>query len=1170
MIKNDIPKLLIDAFSNNKLVLFVGSGLSIDLGLPSWNQLVIDIIDHIEKETGTTNLSLFKQLLSANDMDALDVLTQIEKKGHKKIVQDYIGNNLRLKDDCDLSIHKKLIKLCPKIVTTNYDHAFEQASGDSAHKISNNSQHGISNLSNKKEYIFKIHGDIDEPDYCILFESDYEKLYQQNSQQQDLFTSQFKNIILNKTLLFVGFSLGDPYVKKIMDHINNITKGTMSKHFLFTTNEAFDLPYIQPLILKNYSDLNDVLDNIAQKINSVPQENIIKDIETLDIEIKKEPKTSLVNLLFSHPVDKDYSHNIDLFSRAFSKYKLRLNISYLNLEQIRNIENGLIIMFSNVVKNKLIIEDEYLQSRQINHSELIDNLSNDLNGVIIFANDVPDIDTKESSAIACAYIVEENPAKIKRKLDSILYKLLNKKRDFLNSEDVRIGSANFKTFDFKKGNIIKVNREVKVSKYLDKKLLTNFVGRKTDVENIIRKIIDLEFESKILIIKSILELAERQIFDSIQYISCQSIASYENFEYQLANCLNIDSSANVIEQIQSNKPESKTVIILDNFETLLQLEEKNQILNLVSDVCNNYIIVTTSRQLLDLDFEEVYELRNLTTDEGVQLFKKYFKGNLETKEEDILRYEIIEDLLNNNPLAIKIISKGIPNSKDLELLKNELKENIFKNENINKIFENPEDINIEKSSSLFYSIKYGFDKLNDREKFAFELLSLFPDGIHVENLKKFAKQNKDSIKITDKEIKSLDDKSLLENSRGFLKLQSIINRFSSFQFKQRSEETRIKYYTLCFDYNFFFLNVMDEIFSTSNSIQIHEDNINNYLKCIDFIEFVDKPNSEKLDYIDSLALFFRHINQYHEFLEIVGQEKIRNLFIEDEKEKKLFNLIILQLIYWCKDFSVVDNIRETYSRNELINLDFNNKIEKLSYFKILNVLTCEGESLFSIKDTIDRWFLDNSIVDDIYRIGLIEIASNLVKFESEKTFIEYDILYESGQLDSNSLDEYISKLHDKESLELVQISYVKLKLDPTAKIETSNFIITNPYSKGMIALIKALSNKEIESKNRYFKKAIKNLKNIKYYYVESIYQYCKFLESENNQEDFQKYFKIGIENSVKFNFWYLKFKFENLSDQSLVYDENLTFNKIEGIERPTFDLFIEQYKNERKSTRKKQ
>jgi len=1180
MSKIILPEPLMQAFSKNEVVLFVGSGLSIDLGLPSWNKLVIDIINHVVLKSGNKNLNMFSELLSIGELSALEVLTHIENKGHKKLAQDYISNALRIKANSNLEIHKKLSKVCPRIITTNYDHAFQQALGDTVHKVSNSSLHGISNLSQKKEYIFKIHGDVDEPDSCILFESDYKNLYNIEGEQQDLFTTQFKSIILNKTILFVGFSLGDPYVKQIMNHIYAITKGTMNKHFLITTNKSFDLPYIHPIVLNKYSELDVVLDIIIEKNYPKLEDDFIEYVEESIVEDSKS-KIPKINLLYAEPLDKNYYYNQDLYAKTLNKYQLRVNIAFLNIEHLRNIEEGLIIIFTRVIKGKLIIEDEYLQSRQITHQELLEDISSNINGVIIFTNDLPYIDTDISSSVPCTYIIEENSAKIKRKLDSIFYKLLNKKSNLFSSEDKKIGQHNFRVIDFKKGKPINESGSAKISKYIDKKLLTNFVGRKTDVENIIRKIIDLEFETKILtikgsggigkttiIIKAVIELANRQIFDSLQYISCQSITSCENFEYQIATCLDFDSTLDILSQIEENEFDRKTIIILDNFETLLQLEDRTAILELISIICDTFIVITTSRQILDLEFEEIYELRNLTTDEGVELFKKYFKDSLSEKEGQTLRYDIVEGLLNNNPLAIKIISKGIPKSKDLNLLQNELKENIFKNENINKIFEKPEDINIEKSSSLFYSIKYGFDKLNEREKFAFELLSLFPDGIHIENLKKFAKQNKNSLRVTDREIKSLDDKSLLENSSGFLKLQSIINRFSSHQFNLRSEEVKNKYYTLCFDYNFFFITFLEQYIKTSDSLRIQDDNVNNYLICIDFLEYVDMSNSVKLDFIDSLALFFRRINQYKEFLDRIAQDKISKLFDENENEKKLLKLIIFQLIYWSKDFNIVGQIKEVYSKNEIGKLDFKNKVEKLSYRKMLNVLTCEGESLFSIKDKIERWDLKTSLIDDLFRIGFIKLASTLVIYEPEITFIEFDILYENDELKIKDLEKYLSKLYKKESLEQIQINYIQIKANPFAKVETSSFVITNPYTKGMVALIKALISKDVEDKHKLYKKAIKHLVHIKYYYTEAIFEYCKFLKDLELEDEFIKYQALGEKLSAEYNFWYLEYKLKRLSNHKLVYNEELIFSKLD-IQKATFDLFIQQYQEKNKKVKKK-
>jgi hypothetical protein len=1178
-----IPSALKKAIIKNNIVLFVGSGTSLTLNMPSWDNLVKNIIDYISEETGNQDLKMFKDILVPGGMNPIDVLTQIEKKGYRKFALDYLGNNLRLKEESDLELHKLLFDLCPRIITTNYDHAFEQALGDGVHVVSNNSKHGISNLSDKKEYIFKIHGDVNDPDNCVLFQSDYEKFYIEKTSQQDLFTTQLKNSILNKTIMFVGFGMNDPYVKEIMDHLYKITEGMMKRHYLFTTNSNFEIPYIEPIILKDYTQLKGEIKKLIEEVSIEKESEIVTEEDI--VTNTADELTSTFHMLSSCPIDKDYEVNIDYYLRAFNKYDIDLRINPTNIESIRNCENGYLIFFTKTIKGSLIIEDEYLKSRQITIDELLENVSKSILGIIIFTNDLPFIEDTFKTDIPCLIIQEENQSKIKRKIDLILYKLSNNKIDFITQNERNLSEINFSKIKLNKGIPNIIRNSTKASRYIDKKLLTHFVGRKTDVENIARKIIDLEFQDKLLtikgsggigkttiIIKTVFELAKRNLFNQIEYISCQSISTYENLHYQISNCLNIDSNINIIESLQSSYNGSKNiVIILDNFETLLQLYEKSKVLDLVSKICDYCIVITTSRQILDLDFEELYELRNLTTEEGIEVFKNYYKGKLNSEDEKILRFDIVEELLNNNPLAIKIISKGTPKSKSLETLKEELQENIFNNENIDKIFENPEDINIEKSNSLFYSIKYSYDQLNPNEKFAFELLSLFPDGIHIENLKKFSKENKNSNnRITDREIKSLDDKSLLESSSGFLKLQSIVNRFSTHQFNNRSESIKKNYFTLCFEYNDFFINFLQKILKTSESLPIQDDNINNYLKCIDFMEYIDKTNLDKLDFVNSLSIFFRNINQHKEFLEKIQKDSFKKLFNENNSEKNLLKIIELQIIYWCIDFDyAINNLRKLFTNEDIQKLNFNNKVDKSSFVKIFNLLTCEGESKNFITELINRWELKINIIDDLFRLGFINISNDLVKYETDFTFGEYDILLENNKLNVEELDIYISSLYKKETLELIQINYLKLKLIPDFKVDTSVFVVTNPYTQGMIFLIEALMENDNDKKQGLFESSLNKLKHIKYYYVEAIFHYCSFLLTNKKNQLFQEQQLIGLNLSKKHSYKYLEYKLNKLLDEDLVYNEDLLYNEFESIDRRTFDLYIEQLFIERKKEFKK-
>lgn len=1172
----NIPNELKEAIKNNKIILFVGSGVSLDLGMPSWNELVKNIIDDIVQKTGNTDLDMLKDILTQGVMDAIDILELIEKKKYRKYAFNYIEKNLRLNDNAKLDLHKKLFEFCPRIITTNYDHAFERATEDKVSIINNDSINGLTNLSNKEEYILKIHGDVNDPEKCILFKSDYDKLY---NDKTGLFMSQLKNCVLNKTLIFIGFSFNDPYIKEIMDHINMITNGMMNNHYLFTTDQNFQVPYIKPIVLEKYSDLSSVIDKLLEI-------HIVKSGFKKSIDNKKldqQVKTPIFHLLKSSPIDKDYNFNVEFFQRSFNNYKVKLRSSALSLDEIRNCEDGYLILFTKIIKGNIIIEDEYLTSRQISIFNLLDNLSEKISGLIIFVNELPQIDNSEYK-IPCLFILEENKTKIKRRIDTILYKISSNKTDFSSHNDLKIGQQDFKRLKLVKGKPDIINEKLKISRYVDKKLLTNFVGRKTDIENIVRKIINLEYENKLLtikgsggigkttiIIKVVLELVERGLFDRVEYISCQSISTYENLSYQVLNFFNIDSAINFDDRLKEVTAYEKIILVFDNFETLLQLDEKDRILDLISNLCDHCLIITTSRQILDLDYEELYELRNLTTDEGVKVFKNYYKGRIKENEEDMLRYDIVENLLNNNPLAIKIISKGIPKSKDINTLKDELKYNIFNNENINKIFENPEDINIEKSNSLFYSIKYSYDKLNHNEKFAFELLSLFPDGIHIENFKKFAKQNKDSfVRITDREIKSLDDKSLLENSSGFLKLQSIINRFSNHQFIQRSELDKTKYYTLCFEYNSFVVNFLDYALDFSQSLKIHDDNINNYLECLKVLKFVDKDNLEKLKFISSISKLFIQINQYEEFINKISTLEFKSVFIE-RKELNFLEVIKLRTIFWCKDFKFAsDKIREKFNQVEMSNLNMDIEIDRMIYNKIQNIKTLEGESLSYLVDVIDRWHLETTILYALFKVGLIKLAYSLLQHYNNKgdeSFGDYEIMLANDSISINDLNNYIKQLYKKETLEIIQVHYIKIKLDSSQQIDTSSFIVSNPYTEGIILLINAISSVDDEEKHSLFTTAINKLEHIKYYYVEAIYYYCLFLQEISNHKLFDKYFEIGISNSIRYNYNYLEFQFLKLKDNSLIYDEEVVYSKFPNITKETFDLFIDQHIKELKKLR---
>ena len=175
---NDIPRKLKESIEEDKLVIFVGASLSTKFNLPSWKQLVIDVINEIDKPQYKNYIPLLE--MGEDGMSPIEVLDKLKKE--QQTIRAYIKTKFRVNSN-DYSLHKKLLELSGAIITTNFDNAFELASENKIVSTVYTSTFNISEVEKKSEpYIFKLHGSFTEPDNCILFTDDYEKLYNGNKE----------------------------------------------------------------------------------------------------------------------------------------------------------------------------------------------------------------------------------------------------------------------------------------------------------------------------------------------------------------------------------------------------------------------------------------------------------------------------------------------------------------------------------------------------------------------------------------------------------------------------------------------------------------------------------------------------------------------------------------------------------------------------------------------------------------------------------------------------------------------------------------------------------------------------------------------------------------------------------------------------------------------------
>lgn len=293
---NTIKDILIKKLSQNNVVIFAGAGLSIQSGFPNWNSLVEKILDGISAKEPKSEK--YKIALKDELFTPLEILAKISNFREDAI--EILEKEIRRYDNnASGKIHQKLGELSNHIITTNYDELLEKSLPD-FEKIVYSNDFKIAHLSQYPKYIYKIHGDIHEPNKCILFPEEYEYLY---SNPESPSTFELKKIISDKSILFVGFSLSDPYINYILDFVSNLYSGFNPDHFIITTSKNGNWPKkINPIILENHAELDSLIETLIDGLN-----NEIKDKKLLKDQLEIETKSTIIS--FSENLTSDSPPN---------------------------------------------------------------------------------------------------------------------------------------------------------------------------------------------------------------------------------------------------------------------------------------------------------------------------------------------------------------------------------------------------------------------------------------------------------------------------------------------------------------------------------------------------------------------------------------------------------------------------------------------------------------------------------------------------------------------------------------------------------------------------------------------------------------------------------------------------------------------------------------------
>jgi len=226
----DMPDTLLRDILQGNVVLFAGAGISTEGTNANFRTLYDLIMDRL----GMTTCQLsFPELMQA-----------FEDKESRHELISIIDNRFRsigLADDYEniISFYNALSSMpyMSDIVTTNWDTYFEQYCAAKAFVYSSD----LPFWNNASRRVLKIHGSIENYGSLVATSSDYDISLKQ--WRNGLIGSKLKELLVSKTVVFIGYSLTDFNFSHIWDFVRNDLRGLQKKPYIVTPIEDREQRY---------------------------------------------------------------------------------------------------------------------------------------------------------------------------------------------------------------------------------------------------------------------------------------------------------------------------------------------------------------------------------------------------------------------------------------------------------------------------------------------------------------------------------------------------------------------------------------------------------------------------------------------------------------------------------------------------------------------------------------------------------------------------------------------------------------------------------------------------------------------------------------------------------------------------------------------------------------
>jgi CheY-like chemotaxis protein len=190
--------------AKGELVMFVGAGLSVGAGAPSWQELVEGLRAELVPSTEETDPTVVAQFFR-NQHGANALVRRIREVVQKRTLKPTRAHSAL----CSLPANV--------IVTTNYDDLIERSlrgADRPVHVIHNDQELALWNDSSEVQ-LLKLHGHIDDAMSIVVTDDDYSRFLHTNIATQ----RKLLELFAYRTICFVGYSLRDRDIAHIFSRV---------------------------------------------------------------------------------------------------------------------------------------------------------------------------------------------------------------------------------------------------------------------------------------------------------------------------------------------------------------------------------------------------------------------------------------------------------------------------------------------------------------------------------------------------------------------------------------------------------------------------------------------------------------------------------------------------------------------------------------------------------------------------------------------------------------------------------------------------------------------------------------------------------------------------------------------------------------------------------------